>query len=127
MSAADAIPIAVTFPGLQSLQQQRSAEAAAPPDAALVHLCLRLRDDLQAQRRLGTVEPEDWEGFNRDSVIRSELIHRIADTPATGRVALRAKALALHALLDEGAGDLHEDAATPDRLAWSLIEDILTE
>jgi hypothetical protein len=127
MNAADVIPIAAHFPMLKTLQHQRQAEAMPPVDAALVHLCVSLRKDQQDRRRFDVVDPEDWESFNRDTVALRDLTHHIAETPATSRIGLRAKALALHALLDGGSGDLYEDAATPDLLAWSLVQDILAE
>jgi hypothetical protein len=126
MTVADAMSIAANFPVLQTLEHQRSAEAAPPVDSLLLHLCVRLRKDQQEKRRAGTIEPQDWESFNRDSATRHNLIRCIAETPATSRIGLRAKALALHALLDEGGGELFEDAAMPDLLAWSLVQDILT-
>jgi hypothetical protein len=96
-------------------------------DAELVHLCAMLRDRQPGRRQPDTIAPQDWESFQRDTDVHLDLVRRIAKTPVTSRVGLRAKALALHALLDEGTGDLHEEAAAPDQLAWSLVQDILTE
>lgn len=116
--------LAETFPALQELRRQRAAEAAPAADVTLLRLCADLRTDRRAEHRFGVVEPKDWDSFHQYGEALQGLIQRIADTPATTRVGLRAKALALHALLDEGGG-LYEDAATPDRLAWSLVHDIL--
>jgi hypothetical protein len=126
MTIADTMSITANFPVLQTLEHQRSAEAAPPVDAMLLQLCVRLRKDQQDKRCSGTVEPQDWESFTCDSVERINLIQCIAETPATSRIGMRAKALALHSLLDEGGGELYEDAAMPDLLAWSLVQDILT-
>lgn len=39
---------------------------------------------------------------------------------------VRAKAVALKSLLQSGHADLlHDDASAPDRLAWSLVQDLL--
>ena len=127
MTTADAISITTSFPTLQALQHQRKAEAMPPVDAELIHLCVRLRKDQQAKRCFELAEPQDWNSFCEESAGLRDLAQCIADTPATSRIGLRAKALALHALLDEGSGDLYEDAATPDLLAWSLVQDILAD
>jgi hypothetical protein len=127
MTAASVMPITAVFPALQTMQDQRRAEAAPPVDAALVGLCVRLRKDQQARRCCEQLRPQDWESFSHDSAALRATIRLIADTRATSRIGLRAKALALHALLDEGGGELYEDAAAPDVLAWSLLQDILSE
>jgi hypothetical protein len=127
MNAADATSITSHFPSLQTLQHQHQAEAMPPVDAALIHLCVKLRKDQQDKHRFDVIDEPDWESFNQESTALRSLVKCIADTPATSRIGLRAKALALRALLDEGCGDLYEDAASPDLLAWSLIQDILTE
>lgn len=125
MTVADARSIAANFPVLQTLEHQRSAEAAPPVDSMLLHLCVRLREDQRNKRRSNAIEPQDWESFDRDNAVRGLLVQGIAETPATSRIGLRAKALVLHALLDEGGGELSDDAAMPDVLAWSLVQDIL--
>jgi hypothetical protein len=127
MTTADTMSITTSFPTLRTLQQQRQAEAMPPVDVELIHLCVRLRKDQQAKRRFDLTEPQDWDAFYEESAELRDLAQCIANTPATSRIGLRAKALALHALLDEGSGDLYEDAATPDLLAWSLVQDILTD
>jgi hypothetical protein len=137
MHTVQALPIAASFPMLQTLQRQRAAEVAAataeetgrpaPADAGLLHLCAQLREDQNGLRCFGTVEPQRWESFSRDTAALLALIRRVAETPASSRAGLRAKALALHALLDEGGGGLYDDAAAPDLLAWSLVQDILAE
>ena len=112
-------------PGLQALEQQRSAEVAPPVDGVLVRLCVKLRKDQGRKCRSGNVEPQDWESFSHDAAAELSLVQMIAETSATSCIGLRAKALALHALLDEGGGELCEDASAPDLLAWSLVRDFL--
>jgi hypothetical protein len=124
---ADTQLITNRFPVLQILQHQREAEAAMTVDAALVRLCRRLRYNQVGKPGFGSIAPQNWDTFNREGAILCDLVRRIAAMPATSRVGLRAKALALHALLDDGGGDSHEDATTPDLLMWSLIQDILSE
>lgn len=104
-----------------ALQLPSSVEA----DFTLLRLCTALREDQCAARRFEPVEPQAWESNLRSGATAEALIRRIAELPATGRAGLRAKALALYALLDEGGGRLYEDAAAPDQLAWSLVRDIL--
>lgn len=126
MNAINAEPIAADMQ-LQTLESRYGAEAGASPDSVLTDLCGMLRHDLQGGRRFGTVDPQSWASFDRDNAVLQNLVHRVADTPAKSRAGLRAKALALQALLDEGAGDIYDDAAAPDVLAWSLVRDILAE
>jgi hypothetical protein len=127
MNAVNVVSMAANFPLLQALQHQRAAEAAPAADVVLVLLCTKLREEQQDKSHFVTIEPQSWESFGRDAAALNALIRGIADTPATSRVGLRAKALALHALLDEGGGSLCEDAAAPDLLAWSLVQDILAD
>jgi hypothetical protein len=125
------------FPALRTLRRQRAAEAAiaaraaaatVQPDDTLVQLCTEIRRDQRAADVLGTVAPQQWEAFSRQTEPLLALVDHVAATPARTRTGLRAKALALHALLDEGEGSgLGPDAAAPDLLAWSLVQDILAE
>jgi uncharacterized protein with von Willebrand factor type A (vWA) domain len=105
----ETMPITAEITKLQTLQQACGTGALPPMDAALVQLC-----DALEESQNGDLDVD-------------VLIQRIADTPATSRVGLRAKALALRALLDDGDGSLYEDASTPDLLAWSLVQDILAD
>jgi hypothetical protein len=127
MNPTDTPSITNCFPVLQILQHQREAETAMPVDTALVRLCRRLRYNQVAKPGFGSITPRDWDTLSREGANLCDLVRRIAAIPATSRIGLRAKALALHALLDDGYGDTHEDAATSDLLVWSLIQDILSE
>jgi hypothetical protein len=127
MSVAEMVSIAANFPALQRLHGEARPSPTAEPDRALVQLCLTLYERQQGQRHFDTVDPRDWERANVESVILQDLICRIADVGAVGRSGLRAKALTLRGLLDEGGGKLYQDAATPDLLAWSLVRDILAD
>ena len=124
---ADTPLITNCFPVLQILQHQREAEAAMTVDAGLVRLCRRLRYNQVGKPGFGSIAPQGWDMFSRQGAISSDLPRRIAAIPATSRIGLRAKALALHALLDDGYGDTYEDAAASDLLVWSLIQDILSK
>jgi hypothetical protein len=128
MNPADTPSIANCFPVLQILQRQREAEAAMPVDTALVRLCRRFRRNQQVEPGFALIAPQDWEALNLEGGMlrKLKLVRGIAATPATSHIGLRAKALVLHALLDDGGGDLHDDPGAPDLLAWSLILDILS-
>jgi hypothetical protein len=91
----------------------------------LVRLCEKICEEQQGHCQFDAIEPQDWESYDRASATVHNLTRAIAATPATSHSGLRAKALALCALLDDGNGELYEDAAAPDVLAWSLVQDIL--
>ena len=123
MSAIQAKPVPAIGPSSQGRQSPPEVDA----DFTLVRLSAALREDQSATRRFDTIEPRSWDSNHRSTATADALIRRIADLPATGRAGLRAKAQALHTLLDEGGGRLYEDAAAPDQLAWSLVADILAD
>ena len=126
MNVADTKSTAA-FPGLRPLEHRKEAQAQHLIDATLVCLCDSLRNELQGEHRFRTVEPQGWENFKRGAASVHALTHEIMETHAATHIGLRAKALALYALLDDGSGQLYDDAAAPDLLAWSLVQDILAE
>jgi len=121
MNAALDPTAATAAPAPRSLPNDPTVESGP----LLVRLCAQLRKDQSNARSFGMIEPHVWERYHRDTESLHGLVRRIAETPALSDSGLRAKALALYALLDDGGGTLCEDAAAPDRLAWSLVRDIL--
>ena len=117
----------VAIPAPRPLEHQKGAQAQPLIDAALVCLCDSLRNELQGKHCFHALEPQGWENFKRSTASVHDLTRRIAKTHAATRIGLRAKALALYALLDDGGGQLYDDAAAPDLLGWSLVQDILAE
>jgi hypothetical protein len=115
MNPADTPSITSCFPVVQILQHQRKAEAAMTVDAGLARLCRRLRYNQAGKPGFGSIAPQDWATFNREGAILGDLVRRIAAIPATSRIVLGAKALALHALLDDGYGDTYVGVGT----AWA--------
>jgi len=137
MDEAAAANILNHFPALKSLLTQWHAEAALAlverptpgthPDEALIEACTDLLVEQQCGVHFEAIDPADWDSFHGDAMRLLAQVQGIAATPALTRLGIRAKALALKALLDGGdGGELYEDASSPDRIAWSLVQDILT-
>lgn len=103
----------------------RRRNAAPVAEAALQRLCAELREGRSEVSPFDLVAPEDWSRHDQDDAERRALVERIAGARATTSAGLRAKAAALSALLGGCDGELYADAAMPDRLAWSLVQDIL--
>jgi len=118
LAIADA-PLSETGPA------RRTGGRRVGTDATLLELSARLQTYHAAASPLTLLTPAEWDGFHQEAAAARVLVDAIAETPATGRVGLRAKARALQALLDGGDGQLYPDAAAPDTLAWSLVHDIL--
>lgn len=81
-------------------------------------------------RTAGNASQLPSRGLGEASLAEVKRLHRtlgeIARQPARTARGVRAKAVALRCLLQSGEADaLHDDASAPDRLAWSLVQDLL--
>jgi hypothetical protein len=96
-------------------------------EAELVQACHHLAAAQQdSGDRFGVPQPWRWEASHAEVERLHRTLDEIASQPARTARGVRAKAVALKSLLQRGHADLlHDDASAPDRLAWSLVQDLL--
>ncbi len=95
------------------------------------------RDLIEACAFIAAAEQDEAEDFGpSEAASRNSYYRRVGDLhqalesitrqPARTLQDLQAKAVALRALLHDGNGEtLYDDATAPERLAWSLVNDLL--
>lgn len=101
-----------------------SVPSGASGDEALDQACTELLVDEQCGPHVETIDPADWESFQSETQRLHERVQEIASLPAHTSTGLRAKARVLQTLLGQG-NVLYEDASASDRIAWSLVQDVL--
>ena len=96
-------------------------------EAELVQACQHVAASQQdSGDRLVVPQPWSWEASHAEVKRLHRTLDEIACQPARTARGVRAKAVALKSLLQSGQPDLlHDDASAPDRLAWSLVQDLL--
>jgi hypothetical protein len=87
-------------------------------DAELLALCA---EALRMEEREMTMEEGD--SYNRAISERYEVLHVIASTPAKTSEGVRAKAAAVHRMMNQPV--LLADLQMPDKLVWSLVNDLV--
>lgn len=127
MSVATSEQNVVDFPSRSPKLRHQHAQTSPETDADMIQLCAALCEARKNVRHFAVTAPQQWQESSVDRARVCALIQDIADIPTFSRIGLRAKALALRALLDDDGDRLYKDAAAPDVLAWSLVRDILTE
>lgn len=104
-----------------------SIGAWSHPDAVLLRDCNEILAAQPGRPELFTpVAPATWPQFATEVDQIHGRVEQVSRTPAWTEEGLRAKALVLKSLLDAGdQAGLYEDAAAPDQIAWSLVDDLL--